>query len=61
VQFTNIGDDEKIELMISEGFTIKEDHPSFNAKMSDPINAKEFASELIKHNYRTGWNLPAMP
>jgi hypothetical protein len=25
------------------------------------LNAKEFAAELIKHNYRTGWNLPAMP
>ena len=25
------------------------------------IPAKEFADELIKHNYREGWNLPAMP
>ena len=44
--------------MISNGFIIKAGHPSFNAKMSDPINAKEFAAGLIKHNYRTGWNLP---
>jgi hypothetical protein len=47
--------------MISEGFIIKEGHPSFNAKMSDPVNAKEFANELLKHPYREGWNLPAMP
>jgi hypothetical protein len=40
---------------------IKDGHPSFNAKMSTPVNAKEFADELIKHNYRTGWKLPAMP
>jgi predicted dehydrogenase len=60
MQFTNIGDDEKIRFMISDGFIIKEGHPSFNARMSDPTNAKEFAAELIKHNYRTGWNLPAM-
>jgi hypothetical protein len=61
MQFTNIGDDETIKFMISEGFTIEAGHPSFNAKMSDPVNAKEFAAELIKHTYRTGWELPAMP
>ena len=61
MQFTNIGDGEEIRFIISEGFKIRGGHPSFNAKMSDPINAKEFASELIKHNYRTGWNLPVMP
>jgi hypothetical protein len=61
MQFTNIGDDGAINFMISEGFTIEAGHPSFNAKMSEPINAKEFATELIKHNYRDGWNLPVMP
>jgi Predicted dehydrogenases and related proteins len=61
MQFTNIGDNEDLKFMISDGFIIKEGHPSFNAKMSDSINAKEFASELIKHNYRTGWSLPEMP
>jgi hypothetical protein len=61
MRFTNIGDDEKIKFMISEGFTIKEGHPSFNARMSDPINAKEFATELIKHDYRMGWSLLPMP
>jgi len=61
IQFTNINDDEKIRLMISEGFTIKDGHPSNNSRMSGLISAKEFANELIKHNYCTGWNLPAMP
>ena len=61
MQFTNIGDDEKIRLMISEGFTVEHGHPTSNAKMAEPINAKEFAAELIKHTYRTGWNLPPMP
>ena len=61
MRFTNIGDDEEIKLMISKGITIKNGHPTINAKMTEPMNAKEFASELIKHNYRTGWNLPAMP
>ncbi len=61
MQFTNISDDEKIRQMIANGFTIKAGHPSFNAKMSDPVHAKEFAAELIKHTYRAGWSLPAMP
>ena len=58
MEFTNISDNEEIRQMISNGFIIKAGHPSFNAKMSAPINAKEFAAGLIKHNYRTGWNLP---
>ena len=58
MEFVNIGDNEQIRQMISNGFIIKAGHPSFNAKMSDPLNAKEFAAGLIKHNYRAGWNLP---
>lgn len=61
MQFTNIGDDEQIRFMVSEGFKIEQGHPLFNAKMSNFINTKEFAAELIRHNYRKGWSLPAMP
>jgi hypothetical protein len=61
MEFTNIGDDEKIRIVTSDGFTIKDGHPSFNKKFTEPVNAKAFAAELIKHNYRSGWNLPAMP
>ncbi|MDR2496880.1 MAG: Gfo/Idh/MocA family oxidoreductase [Tannerellaceae bacterium] len=61
MQFTNIGDDEKIRIVTSDGFTIKDGHPSFNKKYTEPVNAKAFAAELIKHNYRGGWSLPAMP
>ena len=61
MQFTNIGNNEQIKLMISDGYTIKAGHPTHNPKTTEPINAKEFTSELIKHNYCTGWSLPAMP
>ena len=61
MQFTNISDDEKIRQMVVNGFSIKAGHPSFNAKMSEPVHAKEFAAGLIKHTYRAGWSLPAMP
>ena len=61
MEFTNIGPDEKISIVTSDGFTIKDGHPSFNKKFTEPVNARAFAAELIKHNYRSGWNLPAIP
>ena len=61
MQFTNIGDNEMIKTCIKDGFTIKDGHPSFAKDWTDPVNAKQFAAELIKHNYRDGWKLPDMP
>lgn len=61
MRFTNIGDSEELKIVIRDGFTIKDGHPSFNKDMTDPLNAKAFAEELIKHNYREGWNLADMP
>ena len=61
MKFTNIDDDETISTVIKDGFTIKDGHPSFKKDWTDPVNAKEFAAELINHKYRDGWKLPAMP
>ena len=63
MQFTNIKDDETIKIMIEDGFSIHDGHPTFNKTYTDPINAKQFVSEMIKHNYREGWGglLPNMP
>ena len=61
MRFTNIDDNETLKIVISDGFSIKEGHPTFNKAMTDPLNAKQFAEELIKHNYRNGWKLPDMP
>ncbi|MGL5563071.1 MAG: Gfo/Idh/MocA family protein [Tannerellaceae bacterium] len=61
MKFTNISPNEQLSIVIEDGFTIKDGHPSFNKTMTDPINAQAFAQELIKHNYRQGWNLPDMP
>jgi hypothetical protein len=61
MEFTNIGNDETLKIIIKDGFTIKDGHPSFKKTMTDPINAKAFSQELIKHTYRAGWDLPAMP
>ncbi|MDH6341704.1 hypothetical protein M2480_000839 [Parabacteroides sp. PFB2-12] len=61
MRFTNIADTDELRIVIKDGFTIKDGHPSFNKEKTDPINAKAFAEELIKHNYRQGWNLTDMP
>ncbi len=61
MQFTNIGDDEKIQMVIKDGFTITDGHPTFKKDYTDKMPAKEFAAELIKHSYRKPWSLPDMP
>ncbi len=61
MKFTNIRDNEEFKFCIDDGLKIVDGHPSFNKVWSDPINAKAFAEELIKHNYREGWSLPEMP
>ena len=60
MKFTNIGDNDKFNIILSDDFKIVDGHPSFN-KPSQEFNAKQFAQELIKHTYRNGWSLPEMP
>lgn len=61
MRFTNISDEETLRIVIEDGFDITDGHPTFDKAMTDPINAKAFAEELIKHTYREGWDLPPMP
>jgi hypothetical protein len=61
MNFTNLTDDEKIKIVLEDNFSIKDGHPTFNKKMTDPVSAKEFAAELIKHTYREPYKLPDMP
>ena len=61
MRFTNIPDDATIRTVIKDGFHIKDGHPTFDKTWTDPVNAQQFAQELIKHNYREGWALPDMP
>ncbi|TRX72126.1 Gfo/Idh/MocA family oxidoreductase [Carboxylicivirga sp. M1479] len=61
MRFTNIGDDETIKTVISDGFKIHDGHPTFDKEWTKPVNANAFAQELIKHKYRDGWTLPEMP
>ncbi|MFT3901985.1 MAG: Gfo/Idh/MocA family oxidoreductase [Niabella sp.] len=61
MKFTNIPSGSKIKTVIKDGFKIHDGHPTFNKTYTDPIDANEFAAKLIKHDYRDGWKLPAMP
>ena len=61
MRFTNIPADATIRSIIKDGFSIKDGHPTFNKTWTEPVNANEFAQELIKHTYRDGWKLPDMP
>jgi len=60
MQFKNIGDNDEVTITLSDDFKIEDGHPTFNAPKTK-LNAKAFAQELIQHNYRDGWSLPAMP
>jgi len=61
MRFTNIGKNETIKTVISDGFKIHDGHPTFDKEWTKPVNANELAQELIKHTYRDGWTLPEMP
>lgn len=61
MEFTNIGDDEEIRTVLEDNFSIKDGHPTFNKKWTQPMNAKEFANEMIRHTYRDGWVMAEMP
>jgi hypothetical protein len=61
MEFTNITDSENVRICIEDAFTIADGHPTFNKKWTDPMSAKQFAAEMVKHTYRNGWSLPAMP
>ncbi|WP_102407110.1 Gfo/Idh/MocA family protein [Parabacteroides bouchesdurhonensis] len=61
MKFTNIGDDEMLKILIKDDFKVVDGDPKFNKIWTDPINAQQFAAELVKHTYRDGWKLPDMP
>jgi len=61
MEFTNISDNDSLRICLEDNFTVTDGHPTFNRKYTDPMSAKQFAAEMIKHTYRKGWSLPDMP
>ena len=60
MNFTNISATEELRVVSKNEFNIIDGHPNSDVKYAT-FNAKEAADEYIKHTYRTGWSLPAMP
>ena len=56
MEITNIGDNEEINIVTSDNFTVIDGDPKFDTRYTK-INAKEAAKEYIRHNYREGWKL----
>nr|MBX2843678.1 gfo/Idh/MocA family oxidoreductase [Flammeovirgaceae bacterium] len=61
MEFTNLTDNDSIKMVVKDSFEMKDGRPHFQKSMTDPISAKPFAKELIKHTYRAPWKLPDMP
>ncbi|MCX6225228.1 MAG: Gfo/Idh/MocA family oxidoreductase [Bacteroidia bacterium] len=61
MRLTNITDDETLQIVVNDTFAMVDGRPKFDKKSTDPMNAKKFAEDLIKHNYREGWKLVDMP
>ena len=61
MRFTNIPADATVRSMVKDGFSIRDGHPTFENTYTEPVNAREFAAELIRHTYRNGYELPPMP
>jgi hypothetical protein len=61
MEFTNIPADATVSTIIEDGFKITDGHPTFNKTFTEPVNAIEYAKEMIKHTYKNGFKLPEMP
>lgn len=64
MEFTNIGANDKLRIVTEDKFTIVDGDPRFDRKFTDPLDARAFAAEMVKHTYRQQdgpWTLPEMP
>lgn len=57
MQITNIGPDEKLQIVSSDQFKMLDGSPRFDTQHVT-VNAQQAAEEYIRHNYRKGWELP---
>ncbi|WP_353128036.1 Gfo/Idh/MocA family protein [Parapedobacter pyrenivorans] len=58
--FTNIGADEKINVVSVDKFEVIDGDPRFDRQFTE-LNAADAAREWINHTYQNGFTLPAMP
>lgn len=58
--FTNIGDNDKIQIVSVDEFNVVDGDPRFDRRFTT-FDAKTIANEWIKHRYQNGFSLPDMP
>ncbi|MCF0160696.1 MAG: gfo/Idh/MocA family oxidoreductase, partial [Bacteroidaceae bacterium] len=61
MKFTNIPAGAKVRSMKKDGFEVHEGHPTFKKEFTEPVDAQQFAAELVKPVYENGFTLPALP
>ena len=61
MRFTNIPKGSTIRTLVHNGFSIHDGHPTFENEYTDPVDANEFAANLVRPVFRDGWKLPDMP
>lgn len=59
--FTNLSENDTFSTVIKDELDIINGRVRSNKTWTEPIPAKMFSSELIKHTYRNPWSLPDMP
>ncbi len=57
MRFTNISSSDQLRIVSSDDFRVIDGHPYFDTKYIT-LPARETVAELIKHDYRKGWQLP---
>ena len=50
--FTNIPENATVRTIVEDNFKIVDGDPKFDKKWTEPVNARAYAAELIKHTYR---------
>jgi predicted dehydrogenase len=55
MKFLNISDTDKMRVVTSDSFEVKDGHPRFNTQ-HETMNAKAAAEEYIKRTYLNGWD-----
>jgi hypothetical protein len=60
MRFNNISPTDELKIVTIDEFKVIDGHPNFNTQYAK-FNALESATEYIRHTYRSGWSLPAMP
>lgn len=60
MRFENISGTDELNMVTTNEFKVIDGHPNFNTQYAK-TNALDTISGLIKHTYRDGWTLPAMP